>query len=165
LGRMAEPREKIAYLRALTIGVLVDDCTQIFLDQDADMLAGKPVPPLRDGCRDAPVLKALLKMAREQCYQAVDVLEIELAGYRVLGGLLECFVPAVLRRPEERTGRESRAQTLLERKGGLDGDTDYEKILRVTDHVSAMTDRYALTTYHKLSGISLPSRGPTPGRP
>ena len=113
---------------------------------------------------DADALRSLLKIAREQCYEAVDVLEIELAGYQVLGGMLEWFVPAVLRAPLERTPYERRAQTLLSRIGTLDGATDYEKILRVTDHVSGMTDRHALSTYHKLSGISLPSRGPAPRR-
>lgn len=162
--RLNTPREEIAYLRALTIGELVKDCAAVFLDQDADLLAGKPVGPLKNSCADAEVLRSLLKIAREQCYEAVDVLEIELAGYQVLGGMLECFVPAVLRSATERTPRERRAQTLLSRNGALDGVTDYEKILRVTDHVSGMTDRYALSTYHKLSGISLPSRGPMPGR-
>lgn len=162
--RMTTPREEIAYLRALTIGELVEDCAAVFLDQDADLLAGKPVIPLKNSCADADILRSLLKIAREQCYEAVDVLEIELAGYQVLGGMLGWFVPAVLRAPLERTAHERRAQTLLSRIGTLDGATDYEKILRVTDHVSGMTDRHALSTYHKLSGISLPSRGPAPRR-
>ena len=36
--------------------------------------------------------------------------------------------------------------------------TPYERILRVTDHLSGMTDRYAISTFRKLRGITL-SRG------
>ena len=37
-----------------------------------------------------------------------------------------------------------------------DDANDYEKILRITDFVSGMTDSYAVTLYRRLSGHSIP---------
>jgi dGTP triphosphohydrolase len=40
----------------------------------------------------------------------------------------------------------------------VDSGTLYERILRVTDFVSGMTDRAALGTYRRLEGIAIPGR-------
>ena len=93
---------------------------------------------------------------------AADVIEIELAGYEALGGLLEHFIPAVV--PDEasregRPGREKKALELLRQRGvRIDEPSRYSRILRVTDYVSGMTDRHALATYRRLKGIAIPGR-------
>jgi dGTPase len=95
-------------------------------------------------------------------YQAADVLEIELAGYVALGGLLAHFVPAVVTDPadrQRRPEREGKALELLRRRGvQVDSASLYERVLRVTDFVSGMTDRHALGTFRRLKGIAIPGR-------
>jgi dGTPase len=38
----------------------------------------------------------------------------------------------------------------------VDSASLYERLLRVTDFVSGMTDRHALATYRQLEGIAIP---------
>ncbi|MFW6366510.1 MAG: deoxyguanosinetriphosphate triphosphohydrolase, partial [Spirochaetota bacterium] len=97
------------------------------------------------------------------------VLEIECAGFKTIGGLLEMFIPAVLsNRPsaQESVFRKiipSRYFKRHEYENGT-GSCDelierlspYERILSVTDFISGMTDRYAVELYQRLSGIKLP---------
>ena len=85
-----------------------------------------------------------------------------MAGYEALGGLLLHLVPAVVSPPDVRTDLPKQRHKTLVLLAGRGVNVSerglYERILRVTDHVSGMTDRHALTTYRKLHGISVPGR-------
>lgn len=162
LNGFEEPRSRVGYLRAMAIGQMIQESAGIFLDSEAAMTAGEYDTPLGDVIPSAGELEALKKLARERCYRAPDVIEIELAGYEALGGLLEHFVLAVV--PEhaarkERPGREKKALELLRQRGvRVDEPSAYRRILRITDYVSGMTDRHALATYRRLKGIAIPGR-------
>ena len=90
-----------------------------------------------------------LEIEREQ---AKEVLEIEIAGYEVIGALLDKLVPAALKptHPEHR-----KIRTLMPALFTEEG-SDYEKLLRITDFVSGMTDSYAVSISRRFMGIALP---------
>jgi dGTPase len=161
LATCGDPMERVSYLRALAIGQMIDQCVQVFLDNEAAILAGTYGHSLADQIPGADKLKALKALAFRACYRAPEVLEIELAGYEALGGLLETFVPAAAAEtfhgPLADKQKKTRA-LLLGRGVKLDGRPAYERILRVTDYVSGMTDRHALATFRRLTGITIPGR-------
>jgi dGTPase len=147
--------ERIGYLRALAIGRLIEQCVTVFLDHEPRILAGAYHASLADEIPDAERLQALRTLAFNNCYRAPEVLEIELAGYEALGGLLATFVPAAT---GQRSAKDDKIRALLAGRGvQLTGST-YERILRVTDYVSGMTDRHALATFRRLTGITIPGR-------
>ncbi len=91
------------------------------------------------------------------------VLEIEAAGFEVLGGLLGHFVPAMqdtTKYDDAETARRKKyfqlvppvAQERLRERGA----TGYERLLCITDVISGMTDSYAISVFKKIRGISLP---------
>lgn len=154
--------DRIGYLRATAIGQMIEECTAVFVDAEAALLAGDFDIALADAIPSNTDLAALRRLARTQCYDAPSVIEIELAGYEALGGLLERFIPVAI--PDDpanapRPERERKALALLRASGAsLDGLSRYGRILRVTDFVSGMTDRHALATYRRLQGIAIPGR-------
>ncbi|HNM82217.1 MAG TPA: hypothetical protein PKL28_14265, partial [Rhodocyclaceae bacterium] len=101
--------------------------------------------------------------AKETIYVARPALEIETAGFEVLGGLLELFTRAVEAGAgaERMTTRERMLLRLLpDQFLGHDGEPDadpYVRLLQVADFVAGMTDSYAVDLYRKLKGIDLPS--------
>jgi len=137
---------------------MIHACVEVFLDNEAAILAGTQGATLADHIADAAKLQALQALAFETCYRAPEVIEIELAGYRALGGLLSTFVPAAAAdTPASPVIGKTRA--LLAGRGvKLTGGSAYERILRVTDYVSGMTDRHALATFRRLTGITIPGR-------
>lgn len=153
-----DQKEAIAYLRAKSINRLAAEVTQAFLDNEEALLSGTVTAPLSESVPSAPALRAIVAYTVDTCYRARDVVEIELAGYEVLSALLDEFVPAAI--VEHPSKRQRRLRDLLPDNGGppLADLSRYERLLRVTDHLSGMTDRYAVATYRKLHGISL-SRG------
>lgn len=161
LQQLTDKATRIGYLRAMAIGQMIDECTEVFLDCEPALLDGEMRLSLADSIASAPDLKALRVLATERCYQAPDVLEIELAGYRALGGLLAMFVPAAVADDGrgQATAQQQKALALLHGRGVETRNRPlYERILRVTDYVSGMTDRHALATFRRITGIAIPGR-------
>ncbi len=161
LGAYSEFKDRIGYLRTVAIGQMIDECRDIFLDAEDAILQGVFERALADEIPSRQELAQLKRLARRRCYQAPEVVEIELAGYEALGGLLEHFVPAAAREGEiERLPERDQKTLFLLRGRGVDlsGKGAYERLLRITDYVSAMTDRHALGTYRRLKGIAIPGR-------
>lgn len=162
LARMSEPKERIEYLRAKAIGRLLEGAAAVFLEHEAAILAGDFDTDLLEASPVGTPLQAVKKVAQEHIYVARPALEIETAGFEVLGGLLSLFVAAVEAgagmRPK--TTRERMLLQLLPTQflgPGRQPDPDpYLRLLRVADFVTGMTDSYAVDLYRKLKGIDLP---------
>jgi dGTPase len=156
------PEARLEYLRAMAIGQMIEECVEVFLDHESQILEGAFPYSLAAKIPSHAQLEALKELAKKRCYRVAEVLEIELAGYEALGGLLEHFVPAVIPDPSDRkqqAGRDRKCRDLLHHDGVcVDAPTLYERVLRVTDFVSGMTDRGALGTYRRLKGIAIPGR-------
>ena len=155
------PRERVAFLRAIAIGQLIDECTQAFVDNEEALLTGAHDRALKDVIPSRDALAALNEFARDKCYRSPAVLEIELAGYEAIGGLLHDLVDAVMSAETRPTKRQRKTLDLLGQNGAVEDPralSRYERLLRVTDYVSGMTDRYALALYRRIRGISVPGR-------
>ncbi len=151
-----DTNEQIAYLRSSVIGVLVKECTQAFIAHEAEILAGT-----FQGCLIEHI-SPLVKMAYEHCadvsmkriYCSKHVLDIELAGFRIIYTLLEALIEAVMS-PEK-----AYSKLMIKRVSeqyDIHAETLYGRILAVLDFLSGMTDVYALDLYRKINGTSLPA--------
>ncbi len=160
LQRSTDSRARLGYLRAMAIGQFIQQCAEVFLDNERSILEGDFDQALTGAMEARAELEQLKELARHTCYNAPGVLEIELAGYEALAGLLGHFVPAMAADHErELTKREQIARELFLQRGTMIGVRDiYDRILRVTDYVSGMTDRYALSMFRRIQGIAVPGR-------
>lgn len=163
LDRLHDPKERIEYLRAKAIGRMLENAAAVFLENETSILDGTFDEELLDHCPLAVPLQAVLRLAKETIYTARPALEIETAGFEVLGGLLSLFSAAVEAgsgcRPmttRERMLLKLLPQQFLAHGGRPDGDP-YVRLLQVADFVAGMTDSYAVDLYRKLKGIDLPS--------
>ena len=94
------------------------------------------------------------RTAWRKIYNSPDVVDIELAGNQIITFLLDRLIDAVLL-PEKNYSR-----LLLSRiphQYDTSSPTTYGKIQSVLDHISGMTDVYALDLFRKLNGLSLPA--------
>ena len=151
-----DENEQIAYLRATVIGILVKECTKVFIENEKAILDGsfegaliKHIsPPLSEAYNQCT------KVAVEKIYRSRDVLDIELAGFHVISTLLELMIDAV-QSPEK-----AYSELLINRVSSqydIHSPTLYGKIQAVLDYISGMTDVYALDLYRKIKGNSLPA--------
>lgn len=152
---VSDINEQIVYLRSCVINALEHDCVRVFVENEKDILNGTFEGSLIDHISDE------LKQAYRQCeetaykhiYRCRDVVDIDLAGYRIIYTLLELMTNAVLE------PQKAYSQLLISRVSHqyqLNASTLYERIMAVIDYISGMTDVYALDLYRKINGNSLP---------
>jgi len=154
MARVADPNEKVAYMRSCVVGTLVDACARAFVDAEDDILAGRMQGSLLDHIpeRERAGFAVCNDLSWSKIYCAGDVVDIELAGNRIITFLLEKLIHAVLH-PELNYSRLLLAK--VPEQYDVKADSLYGRVQAALDHVSAMTDVYALDLYRRLNGFSL----------
>lgn len=153
---LSDPNEQIAYLRSGVVGTLVENCAEVFMKNEELILAGSFTGNLIDGlpALQADAYKKCSEIAWKKIYCAPMVVDIELAGNRIISFLMDTLVEAVMH-PERNYSKL--LFNVIPQQYDVEGDSDYVRIQSVLDHVSGMTDVYALDLYRKLNGHSLPA--------
>ncbi len=154
MSRLDDPNEKIAYLRSCIIGHLVEACARTFADHEAEILAGTFEGPIinRIPAPASEGYRACVKLSWQRIYTAADVVNIELAGNRIISDLMERLVKAVCH------PALTYSQLLLSqvpKQYDIAADNLFSRVQAVVDHTSGMTDVYALEMYRRLNGMSL----------
>lgn len=157
MDNVSDPNERVAYLRSNVIGALVKECADTFLRLEEDLLRGDVHKCLIDNManiilRDA--YAACSDTAWAKIYRAPDVVDIELAGNTIITFLLHRLLDAVCN-PDKYSSKLLLSK--IPQQYNVSAPTLFGRIQSVLDHVSGMTDVYALDLYRKLNGLSLPA--------
>jgi len=159
------PQSQIEYLRAKAIGALVDQVVATFLANLNAIMSGTLAMDLTGTIDRATEFRRLKDVAMDRVYPTREVVLIEAAGFNVLGKLIEMFLTAINEKAQSPHGVSRKTRTLLKlfpppTVSGRPVDPCeldlYRRVLAVTDFVSSMTDRYAVSLFKRLTGISLP---------
>ena len=147
--------EQVVYLRSCVINCLEQECVRVFVEHEDEFLSGTFPGPLIHHIAEVPRLayKECEKVAYSHIYHCKDVVDIEIAGYKVITQLTDLMIKAVTQ-PEK-----AFSQLLINRVSSqyqIDAPTLYERVMAVLDYISGMTDVYALDLYRKINGMSLP---------
>jgi dGTPase len=150
--------EKLGVLRAMVIGELIEASTEVFLDNEEQILGGSFDQALTDLCKFKDELGVINKVSIEKIYKTHTVVEIEASGHEVLPGLLHEFVTAGMEIGNTAASKKNKNLALLFpeeiRLAIVDSQNSYAILREVIDFISGLTDRHALSLYRKIKGIS-----------
>lgn len=154
MAHIDDPNEQIGYLRSIVIGKLVEECAEVFTGNEQALLEGGFDGSLIDHISDLPraAYKECEALSWSEIYCSADVVDIELAGTSIISFLMEKLIHAVL------NPTENYSKLLLAKVPGqyeVDSGSLSTKVMAAVDHVTAMTDVYALDLYRRLNGMSL----------
>ena len=155
LHRVTDKNEQISYLRAVVIGKLIQESIKIFEENSADILNGSFKKSLVGSlpAKQAEAMSVVKEISYSQVYNHRSVVEIEIAGYKIIGTLLEEFVGAIT---HPKNLYSKKILSLLPDQYKTESVEIYPKIQSAVDFISGMTDIFALDLYRKIKGISLP---------
>ncbi|MBN1985872.1 MAG: deoxyguanosinetriphosphate triphosphohydrolase [Prolixibacteraceae bacterium] len=155
LQKVTDKNEQISYLRAGVIGKLIHECMNVFVQHQEQIMAGELKGSLIGSVqkKQAEAMEVVKKISFSEIYNHRSVVEIEIAGYKIIGTLLEEFISAVIQ-PENLYRKK--ILSLLPEQYKTESGQLYHKIQSVVDFISGMTDIFALDLYRKIKGISLP---------
>ena len=152
---VTDNNEKVVYLRSCVIGRLVNECVTTFIENEEKILNGTFNGSIIDNISTLQrnAYKICASTSMEKIYRSKPVVDIELAGYKIMTTLMEQMIDAV-DHPER-----FYSQQLIKR---VSSQYDIEdpcletRMMAVIDYISGMTDIYALDVYQKINGMSLP---------
>ena len=146
--------EKIVYLRSVVISLLENECVRVFVDNEETILDGRFEGSLIGHISERPrqAYDDCVKVAVAKIYHARMVVDIEIAGHKVITQLLDLMLDAVTH------SDRIYSRILINRVSSqyeILAPTLYERMLAVLDYISGMTDVFALDLYRKINGMSL----------
>lgn len=157
LATIRDDNQKVQFIRAKWIGLMVQKLSDAFMENEAALLDASLQKDLLKCLpeREQQLIKIINRFSVKHIYNSRSVVEIENAGFNVIGGLLKEFVHAAIYPHLTRSGKLLQlipAQfPIVSQSGSL-----YNNIQSVIDYVSGMTDLYALDLYRKITGITIP---------
>ncbi|HKM94726.1 MAG TPA: deoxyguanosinetriphosphate triphosphohydrolase [Prolixibacteraceae bacterium] len=158
MNQVTDPNEQISFLRAGVISRLVNECVRVFMGNYDAILNGEykqslitDVSPLTK-----MAMQKVMDVSVSRVYADHSVVEIELAGYKIISTLMGHFVSAML----SESKYNSKLLTLFPDQFRVENhESVYAKVQSAVDFVSGMTDVYALDLYRKITGINIPGIG------
>ncbi|MDR2963438.1 MAG: deoxyguanosinetriphosphate triphosphohydrolase [Bacteroidales bacterium] len=148
-----DENEQIVILRSRTINKLVDECMAVFWhNYNAIMncdFHSSLTKQLTGVAKTA--LAEVSAVANTKIYNSREVIEIQIAGHRILSELLTEFISAMMNNNSLYT---KQLLQLLPSQLSLSSANLYDNLFSIVDFISGMTDVYALEIYRKIKGIS-----------
>ncbi len=157
LANIHDGNQKVQYIRARWIGLMIEKMSKIFMEHEDQLLEGTLEKDLLK-CLPAhgrALIDHINEFSVANVYNYRAVVEIEIAGYNVIGGLLKEFVNAVL---HPKFSKSAKLIKLVPAQFPLkaDGNHIYSDIQSLVDFIAGMTDLYAIDIYRKITGITIP---------
>ncbi|MFN8438674.1 MAG: deoxyguanosinetriphosphate triphosphohydrolase [Cytophagales bacterium] len=155
VSKYDDKNDKVAFIRAIVINLLVEESVNVFWENKDKIYEGEFNTSLFEAFSTelTVLLNNINKVSIEKVYNYRASVEVELAGYRVLGGLMADLIPAAL---EPTNFYNKKLLSLIPEQFKVDNGSPYQNVFTVLDFISGMTDIYAVDLYRKIRGISMP---------
>ncbi|MEN8835250.1 MAG: dGTP triphosphohydrolase, partial [Polaribacter sp.] len=146
-------KDRTAYLRAIAINALIDEAVTIFLKNEEAILNGDFKNSLLDKCKYEAQINDIIKISIDKIYKSKEVLEKEVAGYRIIGDLLDVFITAINNNFENNNSNyDNLLVNLMPQEYVSQSVSQYDRIMAVCTYVSRMSDSYAIRLRRKIFG-------------
>lgn len=150
---MTTSSDRLSYLRALAISTLIGDAVDVFVKNEDKILDGAFDVSLLDKGKYKAQVADIIKLSVEKIYQSTEVVDKELAGYRIISDLLDMYTTALI---NVKKGEDTNYDRLLIKslpKNYQNTDTSMYKILLDTScFVASLSDSAAVHIHDKLTG-------------
>ncbi len=152
-NQLKSTSDRISYLRSLAINRLIQDAVTIFIENEEQILKGEFSVSLMDKSKFKAQIKDIIKISIEKIYKSKEVIDKEIAGYKILTTLLEAFTQAI---ENKYNGNSTHYDNLIleELKSSVNFSSSelYYPLMDCCSYIAGLTDGNALLTFNKLSG-------------
>jgi dGTPase len=146
-------KDRVSYLRALAIGVLINEAVDIFLANEEAILNGDFEKSLLEKCKYEAQINDIIKISVSKIYKSKEVVEKEVAGYRVIADLLGVFTTAINNKFYNiNSNFDNLLVNLMPEEYICFSESEYDRIMAVCTFVARMSDSYAIRLQRKISG-------------
>lgn len=163
-------KQQLSYLRSKVINVLIHKCFEVFENKYEGIMTGEFDEDLISCISDDIVkenLECIKVLIGKYVYQHPPVLQSEASGFDVIEYLIDSFATTsniCFTCGEEETAKQKKMRSLLPEEfqpkdeiqvQNLTGEDIYNRVLKILDYISGMTDKYAVHLYRRMRGIEI----------
>ncbi len=146
-------KDRVSYLRALAINTLIHEAVSIFLANEKAILEGKFSTSLLDKCKYEAQINDIINISISKIYMSQEVVEKEVAGYKIIADLLDVFITALNNYHKgSSTNYDHLLLNLLPKEFKVDSNSFYDRIMSICSYISRMSDSYAIRIHKKIQG-------------
>ena len=146
-------KDRVSYLRALAINTLINEATSIFLANENAILKGEFTTSLLEKCKYEAQINDIINISISKIYRSQEVVEKEVAGYKIIADLLDVFITALNNYHKGSSSNyDHLLLNLLPSEFKVDSNSSYERIMSICSYISRMSDSYAIRIHKKISG-------------
>ncbi len=155
-NKLAYKEDRLSYLRALAISTLISDAIDVFVENEEDILAGTFDVALLDKSKYTAQIDDIIALSVNKVYRSQEVIEKEIAGYKIISDLLDIYTTALIRANKGKASNYDRLVTSM--LPGFYRQTDkpiYEVLLNACCYVASLSDSAAVHMHNKIMGKQL----------
>lgn len=150
-SKLSTTYERLSYLRSLAINTLITDAVDVFMQHEEALLQGTFQKALMDASRFQPQMADIIKITIEKVYNNPEVVQKEIAGYKILDHLLGALIPAASRSIDGKLTHYDQL-ILAHCKLQLTDQDLYNNMLEVCEFAASLTDSKAIHLHDYMSG-------------
>ncbi|MEQ9581173.1 MAG: dGTPase, partial [Arenibacter sp.] len=140
----------------LAINTLISDAIAIFIENEDAILKGEFSVSLMDKSKFKAQIEDIITLSVQKVYRSQEVLEKEIAGYRIISDILDVYITALIRNKEGNSSNYDRLMisTLPESYRETKG-SNYDILLSTCCFVASLSDSAAVHIHNKIMGKQL----------
>ncbi len=148
-------KARVSYLRALAISTLIKDTISIFLENEEKILSGEFDFALLDKSKYKAQIDDIIALSVKNVYNSQQVVEKEIAGYKIINTLLETFTQTFERKTQGNSGQyENLILKSFLPDFTFENKSTYQNLIDICSELASLTDGEALRIYHKIQGMN-----------
>ena len=149
---LSNTSDRISYLRALSINTLINECVEIFMKNEAEIIQGTFQTSLLDRSKYKAQISDIIKISVENIYESKEVIEKEIAGYNLISVLLESYITAANNMYKgSHNSYDKLILNLLPDTIDINKSDLYCRILEICHYIASLSDSQALLIYKKIT--------------
>ena len=152
-SELSTTKDRLSYLRALAINTLIEEATQLFMENEGKLLKGDFEKSLLNRSKYKAQIDDIIKISVKQIYNSREVLSKELSGFHIINSLLSIFTETFTQKNKQ---SESYYSELALKVIGLNQDiskrSTYASLMDACFFVSKLSDSRAIEYYKMLKG-------------
>ncbi|NKI26686.1 dNTP triphosphohydrolase [Arenibacter sp. 6A1] len=148
--------DRISYLRALAINTLITDAIDVFVAHEAEILKGEFTVSLLEKSKFKAQINDIIDLSVRKIYDSQEVIEKEIAGYKVISDILEVYTTALIRDREGNSSNYDHLMISTLPEFYRQSDTSvYNILLNTCCYVASLSDSAAVHIHNKIMGKTL----------
>ena len=150
--KLSNTYDRISYLRALSINTLINECVEIFMNNEDQIMQGVFTSSLLDKSKYKAQIDDIIKISVENIYESKEVIEKEIAGYNLISVLLESYISAANNMyAGNANSYDKLILNLLPGTIDINKEDLYTRILEICHYIASFSDSQALLVYKKIT--------------